>query len=426
MKATKRTGTNTTKKIKRLMTTTEKQELWKIFDEDIGTDTVVDPCIKEEVAKSSIQIIDDTCIDTPLLLFDELIPNESAYGTEVAKASQGTDLGDTRKEHAPTDIEPPSSHVEHALHTCEDCHSVLVIMEDGFPTCTRPTCGRMYKNVLDHSPEWRFFGGGDKHAADPTRCGGPINPLLVESSFGCKILCDSRSSYEMKKIKKWTEWQSCPHREKSLYEEFQFITTMAQNAGIPRIFIDGAMVIHKDLSEQKMFRGMNRDGIKAASIYLSCRLNGCPRTAHEIAGIFHLDRQSATHGCSTAVKILNNVERCMDPKFKTELATTKPSSFIERFCSYLHIPHELAMLAKFIASKVEQSGIICDDNTPQSSAAGIIYFVSNVFGLNIYKMKIKEICGVSEVTINKCHKKLHAMMDDLIPKCLLQKYGRIA
>jgi transcription initiation factor TFIIB len=394
----------------------EKQRLWNIFD----TDNIQSPLL--------LSIEDDAnlSMDPPLLLLDELT---SMSHKDSSMYTLDGDSCATKKiiecDHPKNKQKLIESIQEHALHTCEDCDSMLVIMEDGFPTCTRPSCGRMYKNVLDHSPEWRFFGGGDKHAVDPTRCGGPINPLLVESSFGCKILCDSRSTYEMKKIKKWTEWQSCPHREKSLYEEFQFITTMAQNAGIPRIFIDSAMVIHKDLSEQKMFRGMNRDGIKAASIYLSCRLNGCPRTAHEIAGIFHLDRQSATYGCSTAVKILNNVERSMDPKFKTELATTKPSSFIERFCSYLHIPHELAMLAKFIASKVEQSGIICDDNTPQSSAAGIIYFVSNVFGLNIYKMKIKEICGVSEVTINKCHKKLHAMMDDLIPKCLLQKYGKL-
>ena len=399
MTSNPRMCTNTTKKIKRMMTTTDKHRLWNIFDASLR-DTQGN--LPLPIHPLSIEEESD-----PMILVDELV--------EIVPATSML-----------ASIDASNNAVqEHALHVCEDCDSILVIMEDGFPTCTRPSCGRMYKNVLDHSPEWRFFGGGDKHAVDPTRCGGPINPLLVESSFGCKILCDSRSTYEMKKIKKWTEWQSCPHREKSLYEEFQFITTMAQNAGIPRIFIDSAMVIHKDLSEQKMFRGMNRDGIKAASIYLSCRLNGCPRTAHEIAGIFHLDRQSATYGCSTAVKILNNVERSIDPKFKTELATTKPSSFIERFCSYLHIPHELAMLAKFIASKVEQSGIICDDNTPQSSAAGIIYFVSNVFGLNIYKMKIKEICGVSEVTINKCHKKLHAMMDDLIPKCLLQKYGRL-
>ena len=151
-------------------------------------------------------------------------------------------------------------------------------MDDGFPTCTNDICGIIYKDILDYSPEWRFYGADDKNATDPTRCGNPINPLLVQSSFGCKVLSSHKSSYEMKKIRKWTEWQSMPHREKSLYDEFQFITVMAQNAGIPKIFIDNAMTIHKDISEQKMFRGLNRDGIKSASLYISCRLNGCPRT----------------------------------------------------------------------------------------------------------------------------------------------------
>ena len=69
-----------------------------------------------------------------------------------------------------------------------------------------------------------------------------------------------------------------------------------------------AMIVYKDISEQKMFRGMNRDGIKAASIYISCRLNDCPRTAHEIAEIFKLDKTSATTGCSMAVNILHNIK----------------------------------------------------------------------------------------------------------------------
>jgi hypothetical protein len=38
---------------------------------------------------------------------------------------------------------------------------------------------------------------------------------------------------------------------KSLYQEFQFINIMAQNAGIPKIFIDHAMIIHKDISSKK-------------------------------------------------------------------------------------------------------------------------------------------------------------------------------
>jgi len=314
-----------------------------------------------------------------------------------------------------------NSKIKSEIDMCNLCDSPLMIMDIGFPTCTNKSCGVIYKDTLDYSPEWRFYGSEDKNANDPTRCGNPINPLLVESSFGCKVLCNTKSSYEMKKIRKWTEWQAMPHKEKSLYDEFQFITTMAQNAGIPKIFIDDAMIIHKDISEQKMFRGMNRDGIKSASIYLSCRLNGCPRTAHEIAEIFKLDKTSATNGCSMAVNILHNIERNVETSQKTDLCITLPSSFIDRFCSRLNFNSELTMLSKFVANKVEQQNII-NDNIPHAIAAGIIYFIAFNCNLNVTKLDIKNICGVSEVTINKCFKKLETIKDKMIPQCILEKY----
>jgi transcription initiation factor TFIIB len=307
------------------------------------------------------------------------------------------------------------------LDMCHLCNSSLMIMENGFPTCVNEQCGLIYKDILDYSPEWRFYGADDKNTNDPTRCGNAINPLLIESSFGCKVLCNTKSSYEMKKIRKWTEWQSMPHKEKSLYDEFQFITIMAQNAGIPRIFIDYAMTIHKDISEQKMFRGINRDGIKSASIYISCRLNGCPRTAHEIAEIFKLDKTSATTGCSMAVNILHNIERNIEPSKQTDLCITLPSSFIERYCSKLNFNQELTMLSKFVANKIEKNNIITD-NIPHAIAAGIVYFVALNCQLNITKQDIKTVCGVSEVTINKCFKKLELLRDTLLPSAILNKY----
>jgi transcription initiation factor TFIIB len=391
-----------TKKNKRTMTLTEKNKLWDLFDTEKNViDHVVD--IQEIsnqtsgfVPKTDIECIVQGMNTTSIIVDLEELPLK--YGAIPTKKS------------------------EDSFHRCYTCNHILMIMEDGFPTCTNTDCGIMYKDILDYSPEWRFYGANDKNATDPTRCGNPINPLLVESSFGCKILCDNRSSYEMKKIRKWTEWQSTPHREKSLYEEFQFITIMAQNAGIPKIFIDYAMVIHKDISEQKMFRGMNRDGIKAASIYISCRLNECPRTAHEIADIFKLDKQSTTYGCSMAVNILNNIERNIDPAQKTELGTTTPSAFIDRYCSRLNIANELAIFAKFIAKKIENNSIVCD-NTPQSSAAGIVYFVAQICKLDISKVDIKTICGVSEVTINKCYRKLDTIRHQLVPQCIFDKYA---
>lgn len=361
-----------TKKKKTMITTAEKHKLWNIFDTD----------------NKELETHSDTKIEC---IYDISVPKE----------------------------EGPVKHE----NGCTLCSSPLMIMEDGFPTCTNKQCGLMYKDILDYSPEWRFYGADDKNASDPTRCGNPINPLLQESSFGCQILCAPNASYEMKRIRKWTEWQAMPHKEKSLYDEFQFITIMAKNADIPRIFIDDAMAIHKDISEQKMFRGMNRDGIKAASIYISCRLNGCPRTSHEIAEIFKLDKTSATNGCSMAVNILSNIGRNGNTLNAStdELCATLPSSFIERYCSRLNINTELITLAKFIAKKIESTGCI-NDNTPHSIAAGIVYFIAKTCNLPISKTDVKQICGVSEVTINKCFKKMETMTDKLVPKMILQKY----
>lgn len=305
------------------------------------------------------------------------------------------------------------------VELCSTCQSQLIVMDNGIPTCSQ--CGAMNKNTLDYSPEWRFYGADDKKGSDPTRCGNPINPLLRESSFGCKILCSHGSSYEMKRIRKWTEWQAMPHREKSLYDEFQFITIMAKNAGISRIFIDDAMAIHKDISEQKMFRGMNRDGIKAASIYISCRLNDCPRTSHEIAEIFKLDKTSATSGCSMAVHILSNLERNGSNVSTDDLCSTTPSSFIERYCSKLHMNNELTMLAKFIARKIESNGYV-NDNTPHAVAAGIIFFIGQECNIDVTKKSVKQVSGVSEVTINKCYKKMNSIKDKLIPTPIRVKY----
>jgi transcription initiation factor TFIIIB Brf1 subunit/transcription initiation factor TFIIB len=139
--------------------------------------------------------------------------------------------------------------------------------------------------MVDQSAEWRYYGADDNQSSDPTRCGMPINPLLKESSFGCKVICPPKSSYEMRKIRRYTEWQGMPYEEKARYEEFQRIIVLANQAGISKMIIDDAMRYHTKISEVKTFRGDNRDGIIAATIYIAARNNNCPRTAKEIAQI---------------------------------------------------------------------------------------------------------------------------------------------
>ncbi len=116
---------------------------------------------------------------------------------------------------------------------CSLCSSRLSMGADRFLICENKKCGVMYKDSLDESAEWRYYGAEDSGSKDPTRCGMPINPLLKKSSYGCKVVCNSRSTYEMRKIRRYTEWQSMPYKEKSRYDEFQRITALARQGGIP-------------------------------------------------------------------------------------------------------------------------------------------------------------------------------------------------
>ena len=360
MSDTKKPTVGIMKKTKKVKKKTNKQELWSLFDTEVGGKKPDIECVYE---KSSVK----------------------------------------------------------NRETCDICQSQITISEDGFNTCSNKKCGIIYKDNVDQTAEWRFYGADDNNSQDPTRCGMPVNPLLEESSYGCKVLCPMSSSYEMRKIRRYTEWQSMPYKEKSQYDEFQRISIMANNAGLPKIIIDEAHRYHKKISEQKTFRGHNRDGIIAAAIYISCSINNYPRTAKEIATIFYLDNTSATRGCKNAVSIINKMEQEMTNKDKTRFCKTRPIDFIERYCSRLNINQELTKVCQFIALLIEKKNLI-PENTPHSVAAGVIYFVSQLCTLNVSKKDVNVISDISEVTINKCYKKLDSMRDVLIPKPILAKY----
>ena len=305
---------------------------------------------------------------------------------------------------------------------CDLCNSAVSYTQQKLLTCSNPSCAVVYKDVLDETAEWRYYGADDNSMSDPTRCGMPINPLLKESSYGCKVICGGRSSYEMRKIRRYTEWQSMPYKEKSQYDEFETIKLMSRNAGIPKIIVDEALRQHKKLSEEKTFRGDNRDGIIAASIYIAARIHKYPRTAKEIASIFHLDNTSATKGCKNAVNLLNRMEKDDVSSDKTHFYKTTPTAFIERYCSKLGLNKELTKVCLFVAHKISQKNLI-PENTPHSVAAGIVYFVAQTCNLNVSKKNVNKCSEISEVTINKCYKKLDKFKEDLIPQIILKKYA---
>ena len=275
-----------------------------------------------------------------------------------------------------------------------------IVIEQGMTKCK--ICSNIISNIVDN-PEWRYYGNIDSKNSDPTRCGMPINTLLPESSVGSSIAYNSNTK-TMNQIRKFQRWQGMPYKERSLYKVFLEIQEKCKKHNVPNKIINEAKSLYTIISKTKISRGSNRRGIIAACVYFSCKECNVPRSSNEIAEMFDIKQTIMTKGVKKAQEIIS-----MNKKNKQRLS--KPSSiqaidFIERFCNKLNMDINSIKDINIICEKCMKENII-SENTPPSIAAGcIFYYIKKNSIENITKKNISEICKISEVTINKCTKKI--------------------
>lgn len=305
-------------------------------------------------------------------------------------------LFDSFRNHSNAD----DKEIENSL-ICHSCQGTNIILDDGNYICS---CGTIICRFIDTSAEWRFYGCDDSKGVDPTRCGLATNELLPNSSLGSIIGYSGRDTYDIRIMRKYHMWNSMTYKERSLFNIFDTLTVNAVNNGIPKNIIDEAKSLYKQLSELKISRGDNRNGLIASSIYMSCKNNKVPRSAKEIAKIFNLKIPTMTRGCKKFQEIMN-----------LNMSSTTAEDFVYRFCSKLNIDKCAREICKDVVKKADELGIV-SENTPPSLAAGSIYLCNIELSWGIAKKDLSVSCEISQVTISKCYKKLNCYKEHLFPK----------
>jgi transcription initiation factor TFIIB len=291
--------------------------------------------------------------------------------------------------------------------TCCDKHENHLI-SDGMIVCK--DCHNVVTNIIDGA-EWRYYGASDSKSSDPTRCGMPVNQLLPMSSVGSFISTRGGHNKSMYKVRKYQQWGGMPYKERTLLKVFQDISRVCKEAGISEMIIKEAHVLYKLVSSTKITRGSNRKGIIAACAYFACKINEVARSTNEIASIFSISGTVMTKGCKKFQEIMQLNKVDINRIHNTNTITM--DDFIDRFCSKLHLTTDDILVIKHI-SYLSQVYNLVNDNTPPSMAAGCIYLYIKEMDYDIHKKVIADICKISEVTINKCYKKLELHKDKLI------------
>ena len=293
--------------------------------------------------------------------------------------------------------------------TCEHCFSTNVVLEDGNYICR--SCGTLVSRHIDSHAEWRFYGSEDSKNNDPTRCGLPTNDLLPDSSLGSMIGFGFNESHDIRIMRKYHMWNCMTYKERSLYNIFDTLTVNAVNNGIPKSIIEEAKMLYKKISEMKISRGENRNGLIASSIYMSCKNNKVPRSTKEIAKIFNLKVTTMTKGCKKFQEIM-----------KINMASTNAEDFICRFCSKLNMDKMMRDICKMVVQKADELAIV-SENTPPSIAAGSIYLCNMLCNWQLSKKELSDACEISQVTISKCYKKLHNYRLHLFTPELIEQFN---
>lgn len=282
------------------------------------------------------------------------------------------------------------------------------LLSEGMMICKQ--CNNIVTNIID-GPEWRYYGANDSKSSDPTRCGMPVNQLLPESSVGSFISTRGKRTKSMYKVRKYQQWGGMPYKERTLLKVFQDISRLCKEAGIPEIIIKEAHVLYKIVSTTKITRGSNRKGIIAACVYFACKINSVPRSTNEIASVFSISGTIMTKGCKKFQEIMQLNKVDINRIHNTNTVTM--DDFIERFCSKLNLVEEDITNIKHISYLAQVYNLV-NDNTPPSMAAGCIYLYIKEIESTIHKKNIADVCKISEVTINKCYKKLELHKSRLI------------
>lgn len=280
--------------------------------------------------------------------------------------------------------------IETSVEGVCSCGSTEVITEDTMQICKN--CCAVLGRVIDNSAEWRYYGAEDNKDGDPSRCGLPTNNLLPKSSLGSMIGGSKRDNIDIKRIRMYQLWNSMPYDERTLWTVFEKLTTSTLNNGIPQKVIDDAKVLYKKASEKKISRGDNKDGLIASCIYHSCLINNVPRSSKEIAAMFNI-----------SPVILNRGNSRFQTLLKINVNSSGPEDFISRFGSKLAMKMNDIENCKKLVAFLNKNEIL-SDNSPTSSAAGILYYYSTTEELGYTKKQFSQVCNVSEVTIIKNYK----------------------
>ncbi|GAA5934825.1 transcription factor SUA7 [Sporobolomyces koalae] len=279
--------------------------------------------------------------------------------------------------------------------TCPDCKDDTELLEEyssGDLVCGN--CGLVLGDkVVDTRSEWRSFA--DSEGDDPSRVGGPQDPLLDPSEQLTTVISfkDNNTgvarALQMAASRVTRDSQNVSNRD--LPGAYAQISTMCETISLPKSIIDTTKMLFKRCDEEKLLRGKKQEAVIGACIFVACKQGRVGRTFKELMTLTGVDKKQITD----CFKVIQKSFETMTPH---AAPSTDLDSLITRYCNHLGLSVPMQRACALTGNKVVEEGILAG-RSPITIASSCILFVTTLFGSRIDPRKISEVAGVQDSTI---------------------------
>lgn len=300
---------------------------------------------------------------------------------------------------------------------CTNCGSIDRIKKYGFFICM--DCGSQTSIIIDTALESRDYGQSDTKTRNP-RCETFKNDMsLSKNEYSSIALTKFKTSASI--ISKIHNWNSRTYEENTLHADLANLKSLAENYGINVCIIREAQHIYKQIYEQKHKKKAKKLSIQAACIQCACKLNNVPRDSNEMAEMFNIPKKDIRRGAKQFEEIWCIINENNDTDLYKDLQPSNSVDFLLRRCHQLNLSEGIIELCSEVCTYIEEGDFLIK-HIPLSRVAVGIYFTCHYLNISINKYNITEICGISEVTINKCFQKLLKIKDIIVKNTSLKNH----
>lgn len=286
---------------------------------------------------------------------------------------------------------------------CPECGNNKIIRDYDNGEYVCGGCGLVIGKIYDRGPEWRAFD--EEQREKRTRTGAPITYTIHDKGLTTVIDSSDQDIYRkpLKQEQKATfyrlrKWQKrirvSDAIERSLAFGLDEINKISSYLSLPKNVAENASFILRKVFKERISRGRSTQGLSVASVYLSCRQLGIPRSLDEVSEASGVDKRELARHYRIIVK-----------EIEYQPPISSPSSYVSKVVNEFGKFGKTEELTHKILSAAKQARLT-SGRGPTGLAAAATYTASLLTGEIITQRELAETMRCTEVTIRNRYREL--------------------